>query len=109
MLLNDPSYVEAARVFAQKLLLQSETSDADKIEAAFHDALNRAPTAAESDVLLKLLASQRTKYMKNPEAAKQVVSTGLSPVSGKLQHAELAAMTSVTRAIFNLHEFITRN
>ena len=109
VLLNDPSYVEAARVFAQKLLLQSETSDADKIEAAFHDALNRAPTAAESDVLLKLLASQRTKYMKNPEAAKQVVSTGLSPVSGKLQHAELAAMTSVTRAIFNLHEFITRN
>ncbi len=113
VLLNDPSYVEAARVFAERIL-QSEVkseakSDEGRIDAVFAEALSRSPNNHERAILKSLLASQRQRYAAAPDAAKEVVSVGERPVAEGVDVVELASLLSVTRAVFNMHEFITRN
>ena len=109
VLLNDPSYVEAARVFAERALREGGESDLERISWTVNHALSRNEQIRERAVLLNLLALHRKIYTEKPESAKQVVSTGLYRVPEDLNLAELAAWTAVTRTIFNMHEFIARN
>jgi hypothetical protein len=109
VLLNDPSYVEAARVFAERILQSEATTDEQRIAAVFDQALSRDPNGQEKAILKSLLASQRKRYIATPENAKAVTSIGERPVAEGVDHVELASLLSVTRAVFNMHEFITRN
>ncbi len=107
-LLNDPIFVEAARVFAQNIL--GHAADIDKqIDWAFEQAVSRPPTKRESEILVALHNQSLAKFRSSPEDAKQFIAVGESPVSAKLKPTELAAMTTVARAILNMHETITRN
>ncbi len=109
VLLNDPSYVEAARVFAERILQSDLKSDELRIDAVFAEALSRSPSADEQAILKTLIASQRKRYAGTPDAAKEIVSVGERPVADGVDAVELASLLSVTRAVFNMHEFITRN
>ncbi len=109
VLLNDPSYVEAARVFAERVLASPAKTDPDRITAVFNQALSRDPNTAELKVLSNLMSAQRKRYTAAPDAAKEIVSTGERPVAEGIDHVELATLLSVTRSVFNMHEFITRN
>jgi len=109
VLLNDPSYVEAARVFAQQLLAEPGQSPTDRLRRAFERSLNRPPRPAEQTLLLDLVERHRTQYQAEPDAARALLSVGSTPVPPQTEPAELAAWTSVTRLILNLHETITRN
>ncbi|MDE0866838.1 MAG: PSD1 and planctomycete cytochrome C domain-containing protein [Rubripirellula sp.] len=109
VLLNDPSYVEAARVFAERLLSTGEDTDKDRITRAIRQALSREPNAQEIAILTSLIDQQRARYQANPEAAKALVSVGLTPVTTEVDTVELASLLAVTRAVMNMHEFITRN
>ena len=60
------------------------------------------------DVLAQLLKSQREHFKSHPEDAENLLSVGISEVPEDLDVSELAAWTSVARAIFNKHEFIMR-
>lgn len=106
-LLNDPTYVEAARVFAEKILRQ-EGDDAKKLEFAVRRTLSRPITEPESKILLALLEAQRNEYTAKPETAKEVLTNGAYAAPSDLDQIQLAAWTSVTRALLNLHETITR-
>ncbi|MEW6303694.1 MAG: PSD1 and planctomycete cytochrome C domain-containing protein [Verrucomicrobiota bacterium] len=106
-LLNDPSFVEAARVFAQSLLAASRSDD-QRLELAFQRALARSPKSAEKQSLKRLLAQQLDHYRRDAEETKKAVRVGQTPVPPALDEAELAAWTSVCRVIVNLHETITR-
>lgn len=108
-LLNDPTFVEAARVFAAKLLQnRALKTDAARIEAAFQKALLRPIKDRERPSLLALLESQRSYYRENPEEAAKLVRVGESPAATDLKATEQAAWTAVTRVILNLGETITR-
>ncbi len=109
VLLNDPSYVEAARVMAEKLMREGGATPRAKIAWAFARAVSRPPTADEAKLLEGLLTKQRARYAKDEVAARELVSTGAAPVPKDLPVVEHAAWTSVARAILNLHETITRN
>ena len=109
VLLNDPSYVEAARVFAERAVRESVKSDRERIDWVMERSLSRLAEGTEAGVLQSLLDTQRLHYETHPAEAKQLVSVGLSSVSNDLDPVELAAWTAVTRAVFNAHEFITRN
>ncbi len=109
VLLNDPSYVEAARVLAERMMREGGGAARTKIAWAFARAVARAPTAAEAKLLEGLLTKQRARYVKDEAAARELVSTGAAPVPQDLPVIEHAAWTSVARAILNLHETITRN
>ncbi len=108
-LLNDPSFVEAAKVFAGKLLSAPKAkSDEARLNLAFETALLRPVKTAERDSLLKLLADQRKAFTAAPNDAAKLLKTGLTPPNPKLDAIEHAAWTSVARVVLNLHETITR-
>ena len=109
VMLNDPSCVEAARVFADRAIRQGGDADTARINWIMNHALSRDASADEQTVLSALLKSRRQEYSVAPQAAKQVVSIGLYPLPENTDVIELAAWTAVTRAVFNMHEFITRN
>ena len=107
-LLNDPTYVESARIFAQHILAQPLIEEQHKLIWAYRHALSRTPRPEELDVLLDLLQKHRQLYKKDKKSAKALLATGQSPLPPDPDLPELAAWTSVSRAILNLHETITR-
>jgi hypothetical protein len=107
VLLNDPEFVEAARVFAQKALEQ-KLDDGRRVAWAFERATGRKPKGAEAAVLIDVLEKHRADYAKNPADAKKLVAVGDTPVPKDMAPEELAAWTGVCRTILNLHETITR-
>jgi hypothetical protein len=107
VLLNDPTYVEASRVFAERLMLSAKGTEA-RIQLAFRLALTRPPSPAEVQVLSKLFAQHMQQYQKDKAGAETLLRVGDRPVTAGLDAVELAAWTSVTRVILNLHETITR-
>ena len=109
VLLNDPTYVEAARVFAARILTESSGDASQRITWAVQQALQRKPSADELKTLSALFAQQLADYQKDPAAAAELLKTGAAPVSPNLNSSELAAWAHVARVILNLHETITRS
>ena len=109
VLLNDPTYVEAARVFAARILSECNGSTDERIAWAWQQALQRDPSADELKTMRTLLESDLTDYRADAAAAEALLKTGLAPVPAALDKAELAAWTHVARVLLNLHETITRS
>jgi hypothetical protein len=108
VLLNDPIYVEASRVFAQNILKRGRAWN-DRIDWAFQRSLDRIPTPVERRILADLYQKTLEQFQHSPTDAAALIHEGEAPVPADLKPAELAAMTTVARAILNLHETITRN
>ena len=108
VLLNDPVFVEAARVFAEKILKSSQLSDEDKISFAFHHALTRKPSKEETKVIRELLENQRERYKKDQKAAMDLLKTGMKAYDTSIETSELAAWTSVSRTLLNMYETTAR-
>jgi hypothetical protein len=108
-LLNDPTYVEAARVFAGRIVAGGGSEVKEKVRYAWRTALGREPRAEEMAVLADLYAKHRQEYAADAKAAEAIASAGEAPRAKGVDVVELAAWTSVSRAILNLHETITRN
>lgn len=109
VLLNDPCFVEAARVFAQRVLTADAKSDADRIEWAVLQSVGRIVRPEERDLLLNLLQRQREEYASHPELVDALLKIGSAPVPEGLDRTEIAVFTGLTRTLLNLHETITRN
>ena len=108
-LLNDVTYVEAARVFAARIMKECPGDATARVKWAYHTALSREPTPAELPVLLALYDKHQKRYASDKAAAEKLVTMGEAPPAKDLDECELAAWTSVARAILNLHETITRS
>ena len=109
VLLNDPTYVEASRVFAARILSECPGTTGDRIAWAWRRALQRAPRPEELRTMEQLLDQHLKIYRDNPEAAAALLSVGQTPPPDALDKAELAAWTHVARVLLNLHETITRS
>ncbi len=107
-LLNDPTYVEAARVFASRILRESPGDTAQRIAWAYRQALGRAPREDETATLTALLEKHSAHYAQVPESAAAIGKVGQAPAVEEGNVIETAAWTSIARAILNLHETITR-
>lgn len=107
VLLNDPTYVEAARLFATRMMQASAEFDT-RLDFAYQQALNRLPSPQERAVLKTLYEKHLANYREQGTAAQALASVGQAPRPQELDPAELAATTSLARAILNLHETITR-
>ncbi len=99
-LLNDPTYVEAARAFAVRIIEEGGKDVASRLNFAFREAFSREPTAEETAVLTELLESTG--------AAEELLSVGYWREPRGLDRAELTRWTMAARALLNKHEFITR-
>ncbi len=107
--LNDPQFVEAARVLAQRLLLESSPETDARMTLAYRLTLSRPPEAQELSVLRGFVEEQRAHYQAHPDAAKSLVEIGQAPRSPDLDIPELAAWTAAANVLLNLDEMITRN
>ena len=106
-LMNDPTFVEAARVLAEQTI-KSAASPRDRIRFAFQRATARRPLPEESAVLLEILRDEKTSFAKAPSQAARLISVGASHADGSLDAVELAAWTTVASVILSLDETITR-
>ena len=109
VLLNDPTYVEAARAFAEQILRHGGLEFDARLDWAYRRALGRGVVEEEREALREVFDGHLQDYQTDRESAKSVVSIGMRIVPEDLDLPELAAWTSVTRVIFNLHETVTRN
>jgi hypothetical protein len=107
-LLNDPTYVEASRALAERMLKEGGEDDASRIRWAFGQVLSRNPSNEEAKVLSDLYLKHRAEYDAEPDLAKQLLSVGEHKAPADVSPSELAAWTSVARTILNLSETITR-
>jgi hypothetical protein len=109
VLLNDPTYVEAARAFATRVLSECGGDANQRIVWAWQAALQRNPTDDEIATARDLLRQNMAIYQKKPEAADALLDIGDSSAPASLNPPELAAWTHVARVLLNLHETITRS
>src|SRR5262249_20957994 len=109
VLLNDPTYVEAARVFAQRILREGGPGFESRLRWAYGRAQGRAQRAEVEPVRAALLRKHAAEYRAQPQTAVRLAHVGQSPPPRDVDPVELAAWTSLTRAILNLPEVITRS
>ncbi len=107
-LLNEVTYVEAARVLAERMLREGGSSARDRISWAFQKVTCRAPQPDELQVLEKGLQARLARYQTSTEAATQLTSQGASTVAAGIAAPELAAYTLTANILLNLDETITR-
>jgi uncharacterized protein DUF1553/uncharacterized protein DUF1549/cytochrome c/concanavalin A-like lectin/glucanase superfamily protein len=106
-LLNDPTYVEAARALAQRALRTGAKSDRERIDFAFKLATARTPDPQERAVLLGSLSEFRATYRDDQANATKLLSIGESKPDSTLDPREVAAWTNLASMILNLDETIT--
>ena len=107
-LMNDVTFVEAARVFAERVMKEGGTSPSQRIAYAFRMATARAPKRTEAAVLEDAFVDNLELFQSNPAAALKYVSHGEYQRDAKLNVSELAAYTSVTSLILNLNEVVMK-
>ncbi len=108
VMLNDPTFVEAARNFAQRVLTEAEGDDRARLDWAMMQTLSRKASDKQAQLILGLLKANRDAFTASPASAEQLLAVGLSPRNEKLDKVEHAAWTEVCRVLFNLHETMTR-
>ncbi len=106
--LNDVTFVEAARVLAQRVLLGAATDDPSRLTEAFRRCVSRPPNSAELAVLLRRLHSLREHFANDEAAANKLIAVGDSKPNAQSKPVELAAFTSIATLLLNLDETITK-
>jgi predicted ATP-grasp superfamily ATP-dependent carboligase len=107
-LMNDVTYVEAARMLAERMLTEGGATPEERIAYAFRLAAGRRPHSAETQVLLDGLHYYRDNYQSDPAAALKLVSAGEHARNQKLDTRELAAYAAVASTILNLDAVVTK-
>lgn len=107
VLMNDPTYVEAARVLAETMISEHD-NDESRIHAGYLRAVSRPARTVEVALLLELLSSARDRFSKEPEAAQKLTQVGTRPLLAGADVKEVAAWTIVASTILNLDETISK-
>jgi hypothetical protein len=107
-LMNDVTFVEAARALAQRVMIQAGSGPADRLGLAFQLATARFPRPDEQAILLADLQDHLREYRKDPKAAVKLIMQGESPINEELDVSELAAYTATASLILNLDQTITK-
>ncbi|MFL2871044.1 MAG: PSD1 and planctomycete cytochrome C domain-containing protein [Pirellulaceae bacterium] len=106
-LLNDITYIEAARVFAESLL-QTDMDDQQRLAKAFRMMTGRHATDVEKEILANSLQIAKEHYGSNIEAASQLLETGDRAPAEGLDAVEVASLASVLNVVMNADEVISK-
>lgn len=107
-LMNDPTFVEASRKLAERMMVLSDVDDSDRVAFAFRAATARRPANEETQILLDVFEAQKIAYAKRNADARKLLSVGESKRDESLAEIDLAAWTTVTSIILTLDETITK-
>ena len=106
--LNDVTYVEAARVLAQRVIEEGGATPDSRIELAFRLSTSRKPNPAEREILLNRLKVLQEQYAADSGAALKLVQAGEFKRNEKINPVEHAAYAGVCSLILNLDETISK-
>jgi hypothetical protein len=106
--MNDIQHVEAARNFAQRILVEGGKSDPERLALAWRSTTGRPPSAKESELVLNTLEKQRTRYASSPEDAAKLITFGESKPAANIPAPELAAWTLTANLLLNLDETLNK-
>ncbi len=107
-MLNDVTFVEAARALAALVLQSPADCDADRINEVFQRLLARDARDDERSILLSGLESSRLSFGQSPELAKQFLTAGQYKSPDSLDVVELASWSALCLAVMNLDETVTK-
>ncbi len=106
--LNDPTFIEAARGLAQRIMTTAGSSTEQRVDTAFELVLGRKPSEGEHKVLLAGLDRLKKQYASDADSAKKLLSVGESKRDDTLDPSSHAAYTALCLEIFNLDEALTK-
>jgi hypothetical protein len=106
-MLNDPTWVEAGRVLAQRTCSEC-SGDAARLQRMFLRVVSRMPDEESLRALETLLDKQRKAFSADPAAARAYLAIGERTPDTQLDPVELAAWSRVGLGIYNLHEAMCR-
>ena len=107
-MINDPTYVEAARALAERMMNEGGRDPARRIRHGFRLATARVPNRPELNILLDAARQQLRNYRKDKKAAAALMAVGESSSEKNRDVSEMAAWTTVASMILNLDETITK-
>jgi Protein of unknown function (DUF1553)/Protein of unknown function (DUF1549)/Planctomycete cytochrome C len=108
ILMNDPTYVEASRKLAERVL-KSATGTDDRIALAFRLTTGRTPMAREVEILRGAYDKQLARFRADPAAAGRLLGVGEASRDSQADAGELAAWSMVSSTLLNLDETVTKN
>lgn len=106
--LNDPTFIEAARHLAQRMILEGGTRSSDRVRYGYRLALAQEPDAARQQILLGGLSDYQSHFTNHSEDAQALIAVGDSKPDATVASSELAAYTMLASVMLNLDEIITR-
>ncbi len=106
-MLNDPTWVEAARMLAQASMKASGNLD-DRLAYAVRRVLGRMPNGRDLETLRRLYEKQAAIYRSDPASATELLGVGAAKRDESLDVAQHAALSAVCLGILNLDEAMTR-
>lgn len=107
-LLNDPTFIEAARSLAQRIVEEGGTTPSERVTWAYQAVVSHPPEPEIVDVLVDLYRKHQAHYQQAVNEAASLQSTGNAEAPASTNVSELAAWTNVARTLLNLHEATTR-
>jgi hypothetical protein len=108
VLLNDPTYLEASRKLAERMMHEGGTTIDDRLAFGFRLATAHPPANDELRVLRATFDRRLAHYKAKPDSATKLLSIGESPRDENLDASELAAYTTLASMVLNLDETITK-
>ena len=106
MMLNDPQYVEAARVMAENSILYEEEKIDEKLSVIFRKITGRVINKRELETLQRFYIEEKEKFSKNPKKALSYLETGEKPINQKSEVIKTAALATVISGLLNTAESI---
>ena len=108
VLMNDPQYVEAARMLGQRMMREGGHTPETRIVFAYKALVGRHPRAKELELMVKMYQEELTGFKSQPQRARQLLRTGEHPADKSLNANELAACTMVATTLVNFEETVVK-
>ncbi len=109
LLMNDPQYVEAARVFAQRAIKEGGKTVVSRVSYMFELALSRKPSRGDIADVISAHGENVSEYRADVASAKKLIAVGESKPDATIDPVELAAWTLTANLVLNLDEVINKN
>jgi hypothetical protein len=108
VLLNDPQYLEAARVLGERMAREGGASAADRLTYGFRLATGRPPAAGELAVLTRLYEDEHASFASRPAAAERLLSVGEHARDPRVPAPDAAAWAVVASTLLNCDEAVNK-
>jgi len=106
--MNDPQFVEAARMCGERILKESGSSLDQQIIFAYKLLIGREPRIDELEKMRSFYQEEIADFEKHPDRVQNWLSTGEYPVDQSLDPVRLAASTTVATTLMNFEEFVMK-